>query len=439
MALLASCTSAAGAQHPELDGQVLLFGNLHAHSALSDDVDERGEEMKPARAFAYADAHGLDFLAISDHHKALDARGPELRLTPEEYRTELLEAAMQYNAARAGEFIAIPAIEWGTTSTGNHVNLFGLRELPPDSILDAEYEELFDWAGGHAEFIQFNHPYSWQADSKRNKAVGNFGEGRYADTAAWVRAVGPAVRTISIISSVPRGHITGPLRHREDNTHRDHSPSQFNIYRRYLNAGLHVSPAANQDTHWRNWGTVTAARTAVWAAAPDYAALMNAIRANRVYATEDDRLVVAFRVRHNGVIHWMGDSVALEEEGNDVQVLVRIWQASGFDEGPYAVTLYRDVDGVGGREAGPSLKLRGIATGEERSIPLRVRPGEYLFLEVTEMGGKDHLEGEGQDRIVNATGEPGSDGQRDNLNDSAWTSPLWFSGAPQRVLSPGAP
>jgi len=50
-----------------------MFGNLHAHSKLSDDVINAGDDMLPIVAFRYAHQHGLDFLAISDHHKADDS------------------------------------------------------------------------------------------------------------------------------------------------------------------------------------------------------------------------------------------------------------------------------------------------------------------------------------------------------------------------------
>ena len=337
--ILAACVSEVAAdqpERPEHEGKVVLFGNLHAHSAHSDDVKAAGDDLSPLAAFTYAREHGLDFLAITDHHKGNKEAGHEdtyLRIGPQEYRDSLLEVARSFNTQHAGEFIAVPGIEWGTTATGNHLNLFGIDALPPDTILDAEYDELLAWAAAHADFAQFNHPASWRTAQHRNQAVGNFGENLFATTAAFAQAANATVRTCSVISTVPGGHISGALRHSEAKTHRDVSDKNFREFTRFLNAGLRLAPAANQDTHWRNWGTVTASRTAVWATTPTYEGFVEAVKARRVYATEDDELAVAFQVRYRDAVHWMGESVALTEDETDVELLVRIGQGPGRDTG----------------------------------------------------------------------------------------------------------
>ncbi len=74
---LVGCTAPGGeeafSQTTAFDGKVVLFGNLHAHSKLSDDIRNAADDMLPVRAFEYADEHGLDFLAITNHHKATDS------------------------------------------------------------------------------------------------------------------------------------------------------------------------------------------------------------------------------------------------------------------------------------------------------------------------------------------------------------------------------
>ncbi len=64
---------------PQHEGKVVLFGNLHAHSKLSDDIKGAGDELLPSKAFQYAHLHGLDFLAITDHHNATGWLGSSLR------------------------------------------------------------------------------------------------------------------------------------------------------------------------------------------------------------------------------------------------------------------------------------------------------------------------------------------------------------------------
>jgi hypothetical protein len=50
------------AQRPSHDGKILLFGNLHAHSQLSADVESSDDEMLPAKAFKYA--HEMDWISL---------------------------------------------------------------------------------------------------------------------------------------------------------------------------------------------------------------------------------------------------------------------------------------------------------------------------------------------------------------------------------------
>ncbi|MCH8823252.1 MAG: CehA/McbA family metallohydrolase [Planctomycetes bacterium] len=375
------------------ESKFILFGVPHAHSKLSDDV-RADDTLMPIRAFQYAHRSGLDFLAITDHHNAIDSNR-RLAMEENEYKTLLFDVAMQFNASHNGEFIAIPGIEWGTIATGNHINVFGAAELPPDSILTAEYDELFAWAASNAEFVQFNHPNSWGVRSNRNKSVGNFGEALYSSTKEFVDAIDPVVKTVSVITSVTGGHLTGLFAQSENKTHRDASEQNLATYRRYLNLGLHVSPAANQDTHSANWGSVTAARTAVLTDNPTYQSLMQAIKENRVYATEDDELAILFRVRVNGNTYWMGDTVPVKEGESEIELSVRIWQTMGSDgdtvnEGPYTIFLYYDYDGIGGSEASLKDTYYDIESHVETVLPVTISPNEYIYLRVTEQNGKDN-------------------------------------------------
>lgn len=38
--------------------------------------------------------------------------------------------------------------------------------------------------------------------------------------------------------------------------------------------------------------------------------------------------------------------------------------------------------------------------------------------------------GDGEDSVRNTTGTGSTDGKRDDLNDSAWTAPVWFAAPP---------
>jgi hypothetical protein len=208
-------------------------------------------------------------------------------------------------------------------------------------------------------------------------------------------------------------------------------------YRYYLNLGFHLAPSADQDTHWKNFGTVTAARTAVWADSVSYADLMKAFKANRVYATEDDEMVVSFQVKYKGTTYWMGETVPLDQEEAEVELLVKVWQAEGHDgdptdEGPYTVGLVVDVDGVGGAEASPLSQSWTASSGQTLSIPYMAARGRYLYLHVTEQNGKDNPFGDDRGADDQVLGGKDETTRRLDMNDSAWTSPVWF-GAPAAV------
>ncbi|MCH7720670.1 MAG: CehA/McbA family metallohydrolase [Planctomycetes bacterium] len=412
------------ADHPKHDGKMAVFGTLHAHSVLSGDVkDEDG--FTPMEAFDYARENGLDFLGISDHHKPTGAPGgSKFHMATTTYKQKLVAVADQVNTAHAGKFVAIPGIEWGTVATGNHINIFGATTLPPDTIDDDDYKELYAWIGSNARFAQWNHPYGWGDKSNRNKDVGNYGKDLYDSTAQFVAAANPSVQLMSIICTVFGGHINGALAESEDKTHRDVKTTALNTYKRHLDMGFHLSPAGSQDTHRVNPGTVTAARTGVWVDALSLDGITEGFKANRTFATEDDELAVSLRVEYGGKTYWMGGNVPLTTEEADVTLLVDIHQLSTTndptDEGPYTVILFSDSDGVGGKKAAEWDTFDARA-GETTRIEVPVVVGEYIFLEIVEQNGKDNPVGDGED-----VEEPLD--ERDNMNDSAWVTPVWFTG-----------
>lgn len=418
------------ADHPKHDGKMAVFGTLHAHSVLSGDVkDEDG--FTPMEAFDYARENGLDFLGISDHHKPTGAPGgSKFHMATTTYKQKLVAVADQVNTAHAGKFVAIPGIEWGTVATGNHINIFGATTLPPDTIDDDDYKELYAWIGSNARFAQWNHPYGWGDKSNRNKDVGNYGKDLYDSTAQFVAAANPSVQLMSIICTVFGGHINGALAESEDKTHRDVKTTALNIYKRHLDMGFHLSPAGSQDTHRVNPGTVTAARTGVWVDALSLDGITEGFKANRTFATEDDELAVALQVEYDGNTYWMGDTVPLKEEQAEVTVVLHVSQAKGSDndsksEGPYTARLFSDQDGIGGGKAAEWIAEEIPANTKVKKFTVPVIAGEYFYFQITEQNGKDNRLGDGDDETgPDGTGDP--DGFRDDLNDEAWTSPIWF-------------
>lgn len=138
--------SSAFAERPTQDGKVVLFGNLHAHSALTVDAPpELTDEMSPRQAIEYAHQHGLDFLAITDHHKGKVPWRPNfLKLPQQEYKEQLLGVAKEYNAGHPGQFVEIQGIKREVISKINHVNVSGAKTIPgPVTIQEKEYAGFY--------------------------------------------------------------------------------------------------------------------------------------------------------------------------------------------------------------------------------------------------------------------------------------------------------
>lgn len=408
------------------EGKRVFFGNLHSHSFLSDDVKVSYHDlMTPVLAFEYAKKNGLDFLAVTDHHMAVDS-DYRLFIENHEYVNSLFSEAKKFNENNEGEFVAIPGIEWGSVASGNHINVFGANSLPPDHIKENDYHLMYEWALKNADFVQWNHPDAWQG----NKNVGLYGENIYSNAELFVDEVDSVVKTLAILTSVYGGHLRGDLRLSDKKTHR--KIRWHDYYKIFLNMGLHLSPSADQETHTPNWGTVTAARTAVWADSLNYESLMESIKENRVYVTEDDEMAVVFQAEYDDDVFWMGEKIPIEEEEVELDLLIKVWQKPGIDndpidEGPYRLEVFVDNDGVGGQLASVAL-IEEVESHKELIVPITAVKGSYMYLRVMEMGGKDNVVGDGADNYINGTEAHSFDGKRDNLNDMAITTPIWLVG-----------
>jgi hypothetical protein len=170
-----------------------------------------------------------------------------------------------------GEFVALRAVEWSHDETG-HSNVFNTDTLL--SRKDPQFDELSDlqsWLAGNPNVIaQFNHP---------DPTYG----GTFADFAFHPGAA--QVITLQEMGNSAQRYTTYEPSFIQSNT-----------------VGWRTSPTNNGDTHSATWGTDTPARTGLVAPALTQADLLAAMRARRVFATEDSNLALSLRA--NGA--WMG-------------------------------------------------------------------------------------------------------------------------------------
>lgn len=370
----------------------VYFGNLHSHTSFSDGSGTPEEAYRHAR-----DVAGLHFLAITEHnHRAAENGAKDRRdglliatdhsLYEGPQSEALIPAANRFTEDNL--FIAIYGQEFSTISKGNHVNVFDIS--PVITVDNGEFKELLNWLAsrpdsvGNPAIIQFNHPSDGEDGSV------DYGADDFGSQAEWVAAMRKQAALIEIAN--------GPAMVK-DSGHRPKIMQSHFI--KYLNLGFYLAPTANQDNHYKTWGTSTDARTGVIAESLTRANILDALRNRRVYATLDKNLKIIFKV--NGAL--MGSII---KEMPAVGSPLRIEFSVEDDDEPdssYEVELFAD-SGPGGDASKAIEKVRiqgNTAPGGFETIDGVTfdGPGQYFFLRVKQIG-------------------------EDGEHDLAWTAPVWF-------------
>ena len=266
-----------------LDGYQLYFGQLHAHTNLSDGTGT------VEQAFDHASkVENLDFLAITDHSNSFDNDGG-VHLNSEDAKElssewkEGREGAREITARESGTFVGIYGFEmtWSGGAPG-HINTFNSegfesRNYAPYKKGD-NYEVLqayFDTLNENPETIsQFNHPGD------------TFGD--FMDFALYDPVTDNQMTLIEV------GNGEGAI------GSSGYFPS-YSYYTRALDKGWHVAPTNNQDNHKGNWGDSNTARSVVLATDLSEEAIYDAMKNYRVYATEDNDLSILYSLNGNAM------------------------------------------------------------------------------------------------------------------------------------------
>jgi hypothetical protein len=398
------------------DAMQVYFGNLHAHTSYSDGI------LTPREAYSTAAGNGLDFMAVTEHNHSAAGGTDGIWLTPQRY-DQLKAAAKEFT--KPGKFAALYGQEFSTISSGNHSNVFNAATII--DVPNGDYKALYEkWLPKHPEvaFIQFNHPSYRrdlglapadtgnqtrlpaaleQAEEQHHQAevlaeaklfpqtrgrADTFNDYGYDDYqrnfGALAQAANPYVRTIEILNGP--GTSPKPVGKAEAYNEED--------YFFYLNEGFKLAPSADQDNHFANWGSLHTGRTGVLARELTPEGIYEAIRARRVFATEDQNLELVFKA--NG--RYMGEVLpAAGEVSLEVSVTDR-----DEPQASYLLQIFADQPG---REVPKPIVQQQLPAGRgEFKFTWKPLPGaeNYAFVKVSQL---------------NANGS----------QDDAWSAPVWIS------------
>lgn len=272
----------------QIEDYGLYFGQLHAHTNLSDGTGTVEQAFEHA-----ANVENLDFLALTDHSNSFEGQSG----LPSAGTTHLGdENAEEVNAswregregarnitALEGDFVGIYGFEmtWSGGAPG-HINTFNSegfenRNAEPYRKGDnyAVLEAYYDTLNENPETIsQFNHPGD------------TFGD--FMDFALYDPVIDNQITLIEV------GNGEGAI------GSSGYFPS-YSYYTRALDKGWHVAPTNNQDNHKGNWGDSNTARSVVLADGLTEDSIYDAMKNYRVYATEDNDLSILYELNGNAM------------------------------------------------------------------------------------------------------------------------------------------
>ena len=281
------------------------FGQLHSHTQYSDGAGSLDSALAYVKALP--DNANVDFVAFTDHSNYFDSKNnPNVEAAL--YDTSLVKdsdpshswatyknTVAAFNAANAGKMVAIAGFEMTWSGGPGHINTFNtpgivsrnnttLNNKTKDAGLQAYYK-LLSQTEGVDSISQFNHP---------GTTFGNF-----IDFGYWDAVVDTRMYMVEV------GNGEGQIG----------AGGYYPSYEQYIMAldkGWHVAPTNNQDNHKGRWGNANDARDVILTDDFSESGIYEALRARRMYATEDKNLELDYTVNGN----MMGSIIDVPEKLN---------------------------------------------------------------------------------------------------------------------------
>ena len=289
----------------------LYFGQLHGHTQYSDGAGSLDSALSYIKNLP--DSANVQFVAFTDHSNYFDSKN-DPNVEAALYDTSLVkdsdashswktykDTIAQFNEDNAGDMVAIGGFEMTWSGGPGHINTFNtpgivsrnnktLNNKTDDAGMKAYYALLSQTEGANS-ISQFNHP---------GTTFGNFKDFSY-----WNPVIDSRMYMVEV------GNGEGQIG----------AGGYYPSYEQYIMAldkGWHLAPTNNQDNHQGKWGNANDARDVILTDNFTEEGIYDAIRALRMYATEDKNLELGYTV--NGLM--MGSSIKTVPGKLDIEVSV---------------------------------------------------------------------------------------------------------------------
>ena len=265
----------------------LYFGQLHSHTTYSDGSGTLESALDYVKGLP--ESANVDFVAFTDHSNYFDTKenvNPEAAIynmelaSPDSQKTwkEYKETVAKFNAAQS-DVVAIGGFEMTWSGGPGHINTFNTPGIV--SRNNATLNNKTDNAGLKAYYTLLSQPEGADSLTQLNHPGSTFGT--FADFAYWDAVIDSRVFLVEVGNGEGQVGAGG------------YFPS-YEYYTMALDKGWHLAPTNNQDNHKGKWGNANDARDVILTDDFSEKGLYEAIRAMRVYATEDKNLEVYYTV-----------------------------------------------------------------------------------------------------------------------------------------------
>ena len=294
----------------------LYFGQLHSHTQYSDGAGSLESALSYVKNLP--DSANVQFVAFTDHSNYFDKSGaanPEGALydmslaTPYSQETwnSYRSAVAAFNEANAGSLVALAGFEMTWSGGPGHINTFNTPGIV--SRNNTTLNNKTDYAGMRAYYALLSQQEGADSLSQFNHPGNTFGT--FGDFAFWDPVIDS--RMYMVEAGNGEGQIGAG----------GYYPS-YEYYTMALDKGWHLAPTNNQDNHKGRWGNANDARDVILTDDFSEQGIYDALRAMRMYATEDKNLEIGYTV--NGML--LGSSLTEVPEKLDIHVTVNDPDAS---------------------------------------------------------------------------------------------------------------